>query len=134
MKKLYQDLQEAGLEPWMDKEKLLPGQNWPRAIERALELSDFFLGCFSRRSTLKRSHFQCELRLALDLAARSPLEDIFLVPVRLDDCDLPRHIAQKTQYVDLFPDWNQGVKKLIRMMRRQTTERNNRLKEKLPSL
>ncbi len=126
VKKLYDDLQEAGFEPWMDQEKLLPGQNWPRAIERALELSDFFVGCFSRRSTLKRGHFQCELRYALDLAARAPLEDIFLVPVRLDDCDIPRHIAQRTQYMDLFPDWDHGVRKLIKMMRWQTIERNRR--------
>lgn len=127
VKKLYLALQEAGLEPWMDREKLLPGQNWPRAIERAIELSDFFLGCFSIRSVSKRGHFQSELRYALDLAARVPLDDIFLVPVRLNDCEMPRHISQKTQYVDLFPDWDLGVDKLVRMMQRQTARRNKRL-------
>ncbi len=81
VKKLYTELQKAGFEPWMDQEKLVPGQNWPRAIDRAIELSDFFLGCFSKRSAVKRGHFQCELRYALDLAARVPLEDIFLVPL-----------------------------------------------------
>lgn len=126
VRKLYHELQNAGFEPWLDQEKLLPGQNWPRAIERAIELSDFFLGCFSRRSTVKRGHFQCELRYALDLAARVPLEDIFLVPVRLDDCKLPRQIARKTHYIDLFPDWERGVSRLVKMMRRQTIERSER--------
>ncbi len=128
VKKLYHVLREAGFEPWMDQENLLPGQNWPRAIDHAIELSDFFLGCFSRRSRIKRGHFQCELRYALDLAARVPLEDIFLVPVRLNDCEIPRHIARKTQYVDLFPDWQRGVKKLVKMMRQEMIERSQRLK------
>jgi hypothetical protein len=123
VKKLYAELQKAGFEPWMDQEKLVPGQNWPRAIERAIDLSDFFLGCFSKRSIAKRGHFQCELRYALDLAARVPLEDIFLVPLRLDDCEVPRQIATKTQYVDLFPDWSSGVAKLTNMMRRQVVLR-----------
>ena len=118
-KKLYMELQQAGFEPWMDQEKLVPGQNWPRAIERAIELSDFFVGCFSRRSAVKRGHFHCELRYALDLAGRVPLEDIFLVPIRLDDCEVPRQIARKMQYVDLFPNWDAGVERLTKMMFRQ---------------
>jgi TIR domain len=125
---LYYGLRQAGFEPWMDKEKLLPGQNWPRAIERAIDLSDFFLGCFSHRSTIKRGYFQSELRYALDLAARVPLEEIFLVPVRLNDCQVPYHIARKTQYVDLFPDWNRGINTLIKMMRLQTIQKNGRPK------
>lgn len=127
-KKLYAELQKAGFEPWMDQEKLVPGQNWPRAIERAIELSDFFLGCFSRRSTVKRGNFQSELRYALDLAAQVPLEDIFLVPLRLDNCEIPRQIATKMQYVDLFPDWETGVERLINMMRRQVVLRRAALK------
>jgi len=128
VKKLYHDLQEAGFEPWMDHEKLLPGQNWPKAIERAIDLSDFFLSCFSHRSTRKRGHFQRELRYALDVTDQVPCDDIFFVPVRLDDCDLPCYIAKNTQYVDLFPDWNRGVAKLVKMMNRQTIEQKKRLK------
>jgi TIR domain len=45
VKRLFEALQKAGFEPWMDREKLLPGQNWPRAIERAIDLSAFFIGC-----------------------------------------------------------------------------------------
>jgi hypothetical protein len=112
----------------MDQENLVPGQNWPRAIERAIELSDFFVGCFSRRSVVKRGHFQCELRYALDLAAKVPLEDIFLVPVRLDECEVPRQIARKTQYVDLFPNWEAGVERLSKMMLRQMILRKGGMK------
>lgn len=128
VRKLYASLQEAGFEPWMDQEKLLPGQNWPRAIERAIDLSRFFLGCFSQRSTVKRGHFQSELRYALDLAARIPNDRIFLLPVRLNECELPRKIASKVQYVDLFPSWDQGIATLVEAMWHQVIDRNKKLK------
>jgi hypothetical protein len=119
VRKLYAALQQAGFEPWMDEQKLLPGQNWPRAIERAIELSDFFAGCFSRRSIAKRGHFQSELAYALDLAKRVPEEEIFFIPVRLDACEVPRSIARTVQYVDLFPDWERGVHTLSKAIGRR---------------
>jgi hypothetical protein len=128
VKKLYRALQKAGLEPWMDQEKLLPGQNWPRAIERAIELSDFFISCFSGHSAAKRGHFQCELRHALDVAGRVPADDIFLVPVRLHDCEVPPLIAKEVQYVDLFPHWERGVNRLVTTMRQHVSERKKRQK------
>jgi len=123
VKKLYNALQRAGFEPWMDKEKLLPGQNWPRAIERAIELSDFFLGCFSCRSVNKRGYFQSELSYALDASTRVPAEQMFFVPVRLNKCELPRQITATTHYVDLFPDWDKGMRKLLKSLRSQRVPR-----------
>src|SRR6202022_3653639 len=38
-KKLYAAFEQRGLRPWLDKKKLLPGQNWPRAIESAIQAS-----------------------------------------------------------------------------------------------
>jgi hypothetical protein len=123
---LYDELQNAGFEPWMDTAKLLPGQNWPRAIQRAIEVADFVLINFSHRSVEKRGHFQAELRYALDLANQVPIEDIFLVPVRLSDCEVPREIAERTQYVDLFPDHQAGIQVLTRMMTAQALKRSRR--------
>jgi hypothetical protein len=102
----------------MDTRKLLPGQNWPRAIELAIESSDFFVACFSTQSVSKRGGFQAEIRYALDCARRIPLDEIFLVPVRLDVCRVPRSIQREWQYVDLFPDWLCGFQQLVSMIRR----------------
>ncbi len=123
VKNLYSALQKSGFDPWMDKEELLPGQNWPRAIERAIELTDFFVGCFSRRSVSKRGHFQSELAYALDVSTRVPQEQLFFVPVRLDDCKLPRLIADTTHYVDLFPNCSQGISKLVKSLRSEHRRR-----------
>lgn len=130
VKKLYEALHDAGFEPWMDVMKLVPGQNWPRAIQRAIEVSDFILVNFSRRSIAKRGHFQSELRIALDTADRMPLGDIFLVPVRLSDCDVPIEIARTTQYIDLFPEFEIGVKALTNMMTSQALNRRKKTRKR----
>ncbi len=124
VKKLYDGLREAGFEPWMDHEKLLPGQNWLLAIERAIEMADYFVGCFSVQSAYKRGYFQTELNYALELAKRLPAEDAFLIPVRLDNCQIPATISRKIHYVDVYPDFDAGVKKLVRALRKLHKERS----------
>ncbi len=126
VRELADALHAAGFNPWLDKRKLLPGQNWPRSIQQAIEVSDFFVPCFSRRSTYKRGTFQCELRYALDCAAEVPLDEIFIVPLRLEACDVPKRISDCLQYVDLYPDWEKGLKRVIVSMRRQIKLRESR--------
>ena len=114
--RLYCALGENGFAPWLDHRKLLPGQNWPRAIEAAIETCDYFIGCFSTRSVGKRGGFQAEIRYALDCARRVPLDEIFLIPVRLDDCRVPVRIRNELQYVDLFPSWAKGMRRLLKLL------------------
>jgi hypothetical protein len=121
--RLFDAFLDAGLDPWMDSRKLLPGQNWPRAIEQAISVSDFFVPCFSRRSIPKRGHFQSELRYALDCASRLPLDDVYLIPVRIEECRVPVRVQQEFQYVDLFPDWRRGFHQVMTMIRRQLRAR-----------
>lgn len=119
IKKLYQAFEQQGFLPWLDKKKLLPGQNWPRAIETAIQTSDFFVACFSRRAISKRGSFHSELRYALNCAAKVPLDEIFFIPLRLDDCLVPSRISRQVQYLDLFPDWEAGLSRVIAVIRAQ---------------
>ncbi len=120
--RLRQCLEAAGFDPWLDKKRLLPGQNWPRSIERAIEVSDFFIACFSKRGMGKRGFFHSELRYALDCARRLPLGEIFFIPVRFDDCPVPSPVSKEIQYVDLFPDWSQGLDRIVSVMRRNASQ------------
>jgi len=115
--RLYEDLARAGFDPWLDRKKLLAGQNWPRAIQQAIEVSDFFVACLSRCAVRKRGQFQAELRYALDCALRAPLEETYLIPVRLEQCPVPARISREIQYLDLFPDWEAGVRRLVAAVR-----------------
>ncbi len=117
---LYEALAIAGFDPWMDRRKLMPGQNWARAIEDAMSVSQFVVACFSSRSVTKKGGFQAEIRYALDCAQRIPLDHVFLIPVRLDDCRVPERITREVQYVDLFPHWEPGLQRVIRILRGQS--------------
>jgi hypothetical protein len=125
-RKLYRAFEESGLSPWLDKKKLMPGQNWPRAIETAIQTSDFFVACFSQRAVSKRGSFHSELRYALFCAAKVPLDEIFLIPLRLDDCVVPRRISKQIQYLDLFPDWKAGVDRLLDVIKVQNEIRKRK--------
>ena len=125
--KLFDCLVAAGLDPWMDKKKLLPGQNWPRSIETAIGSVHYFVACFSRRSVSKRGTFQCELRYAMQCAGRIPLDEIFLIPVRLEACVVPPRITKRTQYVDLFPSWETGFDMILSTMDEQEQQRKQKL-------
>jgi hypothetical protein len=126
VKKLFRYLKNAGANPWMDCQTLLPGQNWPRAVNQAIDLSDFFIACFSSNSVSKRGHFQSELAYALDVAAQFPNDEVFFIPVRLDNCEMPSSVMSTTQYVDLFPAWNRGFQKLIAAIRRHHASRRSK--------
>ena len=86
---------------------------------RAIDVSDAFVACFSPRSILKRGQFQSELRYALDCARKRPLQEsveaAFVIPLRFEECAVPRRISDQVQYVDLFPHWDHGVRRIARL-------------------
>lgn len=119
VERLCDALETSGLDPWFDRRRLLPGQNWPRSIEDAIEATDFVIACFSRNSATKKGGFQAEIRYALDCARLVPLDDVFLIPVRLDPCPVPSSIRREIQYIDLFPDWERGLRRIVAIISRQ---------------
>ena len=123
--KLAYALTTAGMKVWIDKRRLLPGQDWRRAIERAIDWSDLFVACFSRASVRKRGQFPFEVRVALRCAESMPLDDSFVIPVRLDECVVPRRVSHK-EYVDLFPDWDVALAKLVRSIEGEIASRQMR--------
>ena len=118
-RRLRDALEAAGFAPWLDKDQLLAGQNWPRAIERAIDEADAFVACLSPRSLAKRGQFQCELRYALDCAHRMPLDEVFVMPVRFEECAVRHSLVKQVQYVDLFPEFDRGFRQLVRALKRR---------------
>jgi hypothetical protein len=98
---LYQKLKDIGFVPWLDEENLLPGVNWRDEIETNIEKSDFVLVCLSKKSINKQGFVQKEVVYALDVAQSMPEGKIFIIPVRLEECDIPRRLG-KIQWVDLY--------------------------------
>jgi hypothetical protein len=103
VRELYWQLStEDWIEPWLDEEKLLPGQEWDLEIEKAVEAADVVIVCLSNNSVNKEGYVQREIRFVLDIALTKPDETIFVIPLRLEDCQPPRRL-RGWQYADYFP-------------------------------
>lgn len=107
---LYQRLVTDGVDAWLDAEKLLPGQNWQEEIPRAVRDSDVVVICLSKSSVTKEGYVQKEIGFALDKAKEMPEGRIFLIPARLERCELPHRLGD-FQCVDLFDQ--QGYQRLM---------------------
>ncbi len=116
---LYGSLCEGGFDVWFDKEALLPGQLWEDEIKKEIAASDFVILMLSKISVGRRGFFQKELRLALDVLDTIPLGHVYLLPVRVDDCEIPGRLAA-IHCVDLFPTWNRSLTKLRKAIELQT--------------
>lgn len=118
---LYHRLKESGYRPWLDKEDLLPGQNWRAEIPKAIKNSQVFIACLSQRSVVKQGYVQREFKMALNEYANKPPGSIYLIPVRLDDCAIPELRQEEygvnlrdIQWVDLFE--SNGFGRLVKAL------------------
>ena len=118
VRKLYKRLQSDGIDPWLDEENLLPGEKWQMEIPKAVHSSDAVLVCLSRNSVTKAGYVQKEIKVALDAADKQPEDRIFLIPVRLEECEIPGSLAL-FHYVNLFDD--NGYEKLLKSICRLGT-------------
>jgi hypothetical protein len=110
----YDRLRDAGFEPWMDEINLLPGEDWQHSIRNAIRSSDFVVLFLSAHAVSKRGYVQKEIRTSLDMLAEQPEGRVFLIPVRLDECELPAPLND-LQAVDAFRSG--GWDHLIRSLR-----------------
>jgi formylglycine-generating enzyme required for sulfatase activity len=110
---LYHQLKAAGYSPWLDQEDLLPGVDWEREIRRAIRGSEFFLACLSKESIDKRGFVQKELKMGLNVLDEMPEGKIYLIPVRLEACEVPERLRSR-QWVDFFAP--RGFEKLKRAL------------------
>ena len=131
VRELYQRLLAEGwIDPWLDEEKLLPGQDWDMEIEKAVEAADAVIVCLSNRSVSKEGYIQRELKFVLDIALEKPEGTIFVVPLRLDDCELPRRL-RSWQFVDYFPAERRkpSYQRLIQSLKLRLVETQRRMRD-----
>lgn len=108
--RLYNRLRKDGAKAWLDLEKILPGQDWQYEIRKAIYRSDVIIVCLSRRFNRQGGYRHEELRIALEKANSTPDGEIFIIPARLETCDMPDPLRRR-QRVDLFEA--DGYKKLM---------------------
>ena len=98
---LARSLRLAGIEPWLDVEKLLPGQRWMDQIKTEIEKASAVLLLLSDHSISKKGYFQKEIRTAIDMAKKQSKSMPYLVPVRITPIEMTRELSSY-QVIDLF--------------------------------
>jgi TIR domain len=120
--KLVSVLQAASIPVWKDTENLWPGEDWQQKIRDAVEDGSLvFIACFSTNSVQKaKTYMNAELRLAIDQIRLMKPGQVWLLPVRLDACDLPdfdlgnNRTLNSLQRIDLFgPNRDENLDRLI---------------------
>jgi hypothetical protein len=97
----YNILINDGVDAWLDKKNLIPGQDWKIEIPKAVRNSDVVIVFLSSSSITKEGFVQKEIKIALDTADEKPDGTIFIIPAKLENCEVPERLA-KFHWVNLF--------------------------------
>jgi hypothetical protein len=112
VKVLYTRLTKDGVDVWFDKEKLLGGADWEYEIRNAVRGSDVVVVCHSKQFNQKGFR-QKEVNIALEETELLPKGEIFLIPARLEECDVLDDL-KRWHWVDLFE--SDGYERLLRAL------------------
>ena len=123
VRQLYHRLLAKKFDPWMDEQKLRGGQDWQLEIGRAIRRSGVVVICLSRDAVTKEGYVQREVREALDVAAEKPEGMIFIIPLRLEECEVPDSLS-KYHRIDYFRQ--DGFEKLRESLTARQTEIKSR--------
>ncbi|MGE0827601.1 MAG: SUMF1/EgtB/PvdO family nonheme iron enzyme [Candidatus Binatia bacterium] len=111
---LYKRLQTDGFDPWLDEEDILPGHEWEREIPRAVRAADAIIVCLSHSSINREGYVQREISDALNVAEEKPPGTIFIIPLRLEDCEIHERL-KKWQAGALFTE--RGYERLVQTLK-----------------
>ena len=131
-RKMNTDLKQEGFEPWLDEENLLGGQNWREFIPQQIKDSDYVIMLLSTISVVKRDYVQVELKRTVEVLEEFPDFDIFVIPARKDDCELP-YALESYNAVDLFHDYEKGLDRIIRALKAERTSDKKPGQTEIPS-
>lgn len=114
---LVRFLRAAGFDIWFDKDSLHAGQDWKLVIEQEIARARLLIICLSKTSVDKTGFVQKEMRLALQQAELRPESQVYIIPVSLDTCVVPRAI-ERWHVLDLRD--SDASRKLLEAIRRAT--------------
>ena len=119
VREIYRQLRNDGVSVWLDEFEIIGGQEWDVEIRKAVRQSHVIIVCLSKLSTRKEGYVQKEIKVALDLADEKPEGTIFIIPLKLEDCDVPFRLS-KRQYIHYFEE--DGYSRLLRALRSRAAD------------
>ena len=128
--RVWGDLKRAGIDAWIDRKELLPGQNWKAEISKAIRASSHFIALLSTRSVSKQGFFQTELKKAIDVLDTYSERRIYFIPVRIDNCEPSHERLEDIHWADLFPSYEDGLSKILKALAPDHSLSRNRMIDK----
>ena len=99
---------------WMDSKSLPPGMEWKPAIIKEIRDTDYFIAVLSPGSVkVRKAMTHYEMKEALEVLKEFGPNEVFLIPARVKECTSPYESVAKFNYVNLFPNWDIGMKKML---------------------
>src|SRR5580692_531201 len=124
--RVFDALQKAYFEPWLDQESLQGGDDWDERIEADLEGSDFTLVLYTPSFSKKTdSYLNKEVALASERALR--VRGSFLIPLRTVDFAETERVDALRKYDEMElreTAFDEDIAKVISTMRREYQRRN----------
>lgn len=102
--KLVTDLEQAGIDIWMDQRRIKPGQRWDDEIQKAIKQTKIMMVVLSPASC-ESENVGDEVNYALD-------QDDVIVPVLLKECDIFFRLS-RVQYIDFTSDCDAAFVELV---------------------
>ncbi|MGH9840567.1 MAG: TIR domain-containing protein [Blastocatellia bacterium] len=117
---LYSKLADEGFTLWMDVKNLLPGEVREFSIGKALQDASFVLIFLSANYVNYRGHWHSVKKNAVELFENTLRDDIYLIPVLLEDCDVPEDL-QKFQPAKIYEEgeWEKLVQAIREGVKRR---------------
>lgn len=88
IKNIVKGLSQYEMDVWVDYEKLVAGDSWKQVILSEVSKCDAFIVFLSRHYN-KVGFRQREVRAALDALSYRPFDGNFIIPVLLEECEIP---------------------------------------------
>jgi len=89
------------------------GEDWEAAITNAIKDCSHFIALLSTHSVNKRGFVQKELRSALSILESCPPGEVFIIPVRLDECRPLHNALARLHWIDLYPRYDDGLAQVL---------------------
>jgi len=129
VEKIVAQLEAEGIEVWLDREDIKPGQQWRRQIVEGIDTAEAFILNLSPNSGASDNVLK-ELNLAEE--ALEP----FILPVMLSEMKIPdvmRYQLAGTQFIAYYLDSKRGVQDLIAEINKRRSATADRPKLQPPA-
>ncbi len=111
--KLYMDLRLAEIDVWIDSKCLLPGMNWDNTIKKTIQAAKYFIFFVSSNSNQNDRYLKRELDLAIEIQTKRQEDEVYIIPVRLEEIDPANVSLMKHNFIDIYKSYDKGLGRIL---------------------